>query len=144
MESRVPIPPAVLDEFLRQAGQALARHPEVLAAWLFGSSARGEPARDVDVGVLVDGAGTDPWLTERIAADLDRVRGTIRVPVDVRLLRGASPRFCATVLREGRLFFERSAAARIEFEARTWSEWLDFRPVWERTRRAVLERWGDG
>jgi predicted nucleotidyltransferase len=141
---RRTIPEPELAEFLARATSALERHPQVQAAWLFGSAARGEAARDLDIALLLDRARTEPWFLERVAADIEHAAGGIDSVLDLRPLRGATPRFRATVLKEGRLFHDAVPEARWEFEAATWSEWLDFKPVWERVRKEVLERWSRG
>jgi predicted nucleotidyltransferase len=110
-----PIDPAELQRFMTAARTVLMRDETVLAAWLFGSAARGEPVRDLDVALLTT-AALDPWHFERLRAELEAV-GIIGFDVDLRLLAGASPRFRATVLREGRLLYERSLAARVTFRS---------------------------
>jgi predicted nucleotidyltransferase len=138
------IPESELAPFLARAATALDRHPHIEAAWLFGSAARGEPARDLDIALLLERDGTDPWFLERVAADIEQATGKIDRVLDLRPLRGATPRFRATVLKEGRLFHDAVPEARWEFEAATWSEWLDFKPTWERVRKEVLGRWSRG
>jgi predicted nucleotidyltransferase len=108
-----PIDPAELQRFMTAARTVLMRDETVLAAWLFGSAARGEPARDLDVALLTT-AALDPWHFERLRAELEAV-GIIGLDVDLRLLAGASPRFRATVLREGRLRRESSRRRVVRF-----------------------------
>ena len=64
--------------------------------------------------------------------------------IDLRALRGTSPRFRANVVREGKLIFERSRATRIAFEAESMIEWLDFKPIWQQMRAQMLQRWIHG
>jgi predicted nucleotidyltransferase len=116
----------------------------VLAAYLYGSAARGEPAADLDVAVLFRGVGADARELERLATQL-QVEGAPDGPdLDVRPLAQTSPRFRANVLRDGYLLYEADRKARLEFEARALSEWLDFKPIWESMRRRMIERWTHG
>ncbi len=132
-----------LERLAEIAVRVCAVEPGVLAAYLYGSAARREPAADIDVAVLLQ-QNADPRTLERIAAALQQEGAPAGPELDVRPLRGASPRFRANVLREGRLLFERSGGARIEFEAASMSEWLDFKPTWERMRARMLDRWARG
>jgi len=129
-----------LAEIARRVGAA---EPDVLAVYLYGSAARREPAADIDVAVLLE-RNADLTTLERLAAALQQEGAPAGPELDVRALRGTGPRFRTNVLREGRLLFERRTDARIEFEAVSMSEWLDFKPTWERMRAQMLERWAHG
>ena len=132
-----------LDELTAAAVEVLAAQPEVIAAYLYGSAARDEPAADLDIAVATRGPVTHRLL-ETIAAQL-QARGAPRGPeIDVRSLYGAAPRFLFEVLRDGRRIYERDRGARIEFEARAMAAWLDFAPVWQRIRDRTREYWAGG
>ena len=123
--------------------KVFAPEPNVVAAYLYGSAARGELARDLDVGVVTR---TDVAYTtlERWASEL-QARGAPHGPeINLRPLGRAAPRFRVTVLREGRLLYEGDPRARLAFEARAASDWADFGPVWRRVRARVMERWQGG
>jgi predicted nucleotidyltransferase len=134
------------DELLRLAAataDVFAPEPEVVAVYLYGSAARGEPAADLDVAVLADRA-LAPARLEALAAAL-QARGAPDGPeIDLRPLAGTAPRFQFTVIREGIPLFERDAKLRAAREARIASVWADFKPTWERMRRRMLDRWRDG
>jgi predicted nucleotidyltransferase len=126
------------------AREVFASEPVVIAAWVYGSAARGEPAADLDVAVLLHGGVLGHARLEALAAKLQE-RGAPHGPeIDLRVLDGAAPRFRVTVLREGRRIFDRDPALRWSYEARFMSEWVDFRPTWERMRRRMLDRWTGG
>jgi predicted nucleotidyltransferase len=126
------------------AREVFAPEPMVVAAWVYGSAARGEPAADLDVAVLLHGGALGHARLEALAAKLQQ-RGAPHGPeIDLRPLDGAAPRFRVTVLREGRRIFDRDPALRWSYEARFMSEWVDFRPTWERMRRRMLHRWSGG
>jgi predicted nucleotidyltransferase len=119
-----------------------AAHPAVAAAYLYGSAARAEPAADVDIAVLLDGDASTLSL-EAMAARLQREGAPHGPDIDLRSLRGTSPRFRANVIR-GLLLFERSPTARIAFETQAMLEWLDFKPTWEGMRARMIDRWIHG
>jgi predicted nucleotidyltransferase len=122
----------------------LKGHPEIIAAYLYSSAARGEPAADLDIAVLSSGAALDAHALEDLAARLQAEGAPTGPDLDLRLLAGANPRFRANVLREGRLLYAADRDSRLGFEARALSEWLDYKPVWERMRRTMLDRWAHG
>lgn len=122
----------------------LAAFPDVIAAYHYGSSARRQPARDIDIGLVVE---REVMLTidvgeiaERIAAGCGRSFDEF----DVRVVNEADPVFLGNLMRDGRLCFERDREQRIAFEVMAHKVWLDFKPVWERVRRRVLEAWARG
>jgi predicted nucleotidyltransferase len=117
--------------------------PEVVAVYLYGSAARGEAARDLDVAVLFD-RPFDVRSLEPLAARL-QAAGAPRGPeIDLRVMSHADPRFAATVLGEATLLFERDPPSRWRAEARIMSAWADFRPTWEAMRSRMLDRWQNG
>ncbi|MBI4704512.1 MAG: nucleotidyltransferase domain-containing protein [Deltaproteobacteria bacterium] len=126
------------------ARRVLGRCDWVQAAYLYGSAARGRPARDIDVGLL---AGRLPveWGAElAVGALLAAESGLGRELFDVRVINWADPVFLNGMLREGGLLYEADREARIRFEALAMAQWLDFRPAWERVRAEVLRRWAGG
>lgn len=132
-------------ERIREAARrVLARHPWVKAAWLYGSAARGDrPSRDIDVGILAD--PIPHWREPaRIAAELAADTGIADVDFDVREVNAGSPVFLNRLLSEGELLYEADRDARIAFQASAMARWLDFKPLWERARAQVLERWSRG
>lgn len=129
----------------RAAQEILAGHRWALAAWHHGSSAAaGEPARDVDIAVVAEPIPTDLAVTDRVAEELAAASSIESIPFDVRIVNGASPVFLGEMLRRGTLIYERERATRIEWEAAAMSLWLDFKPIWERARRAALASWTRG
>jgi predicted nucleotidyltransferase len=109
---------------------------DVLAAYLFGSVARGSAhdASDVDVGVLLreppSGRLNDlPLSLEgKIERDLGRV-------VQVVVLNEAPPDLVYRVMRDGRLLLDRDKSSRIRFEVRLRGLYFDLLPVLNRYRR---------
>ncbi len=123
--------------------RALANEPHLSWAYLFGSAARGQPFRDVDVAVMpAPHTFESPVEIGALASRIHRSLG-LGVPVDVVDLRDASLPFLASILREGRVVLDREPAGRRLWAARRMVEWLDFQPLWEmqaRLRRQALHR----
>ena len=88
---------------------------DVVAAWLFGSFARGDARADSDVDVAV------------------LFRRTPAATLDAPPLRLADLR--ARVLRDGVLLVDRDPSLRIRFEVRTRNEWFDLQPILREYRR---------
>jgi predicted nucleotidyltransferase len=107
----------------------LAEVPGLVAAYLFGSHARGEakPASDVDVALWMRSAPTKlDDLQLDLAADLERELGA---PVDVVILNGAPSDLVHRVLRDGVLLVERDRSARVRLEVRARNDYFDLLPL---------------
>ena len=82
--------------------------------------------------------------TPLIAASLADDMGMRASQLDVRVVNDGSPVFLHSMFSSAELLYEADRPARIRFEANAHSRWLDFRPVWERMRKAALESWNRG
>jgi len=107
-----------------------AAPPSVVAAYLFGSVARGEARKgsDVDVAVLFS-APTEPVLgnaANRLEGDLERV---LRRTVQVVELNRAPADLVHRVMRDGVILLDRDRGARLEFEVRSRNEYFDLEPI---------------
>jgi predicted nucleotidyltransferase len=113
------------------------RAPEVAAAYLFGSVARGtsRATSDVDVGVLLarEPAAILADLPMDLEADLERL---LSVPTQVVVLNRAPADLVHRVLRDGKLVVDRNPSARIAFEVRARNEFFDLKPVLDQYRAA--------
>ncbi len=123
---------------------ALASRPSIAAAYLYGSVARGRPARDIDIGLVGDSPSASSVDLAAIANDIAVAMALPASDLDVRMLNGADPVFLGNVMRDGQLLFERDRRARVRFEVHALNQWFDFRPAWERVRSRVLAKWSDG
>jgi uncharacterized protein len=124
--------------------QYFAAEPRgVIAAYLFGSVARGEEqaASDVDVAVVLRRHGpVDLADLERCAGIQDDLAALVGRPVDLVPLDAASPDLKFRVLRDRVLLFDGDSAQRVEFEIQARNEYLDLLPHLEQYRRTVLSR----
>jgi predicted nucleotidyltransferase len=108
----------------------------LVAAYLFGSVARGTDSSDsdVDVGILlrIAPSGDLNDLRFELEGNLERALGQ---RTQVVVLNNAPPDLLHRVLRDGRLLVERDRAARIRFEVRARNEYFDLLPILNRYRR---------
>jgi len=108
----------------------------LLAAYLFGSVARGTDSAgsDVDVGLLLRTAPSGELndLRFTLEGDLERTLGRT---TQVVILNNAPPDLVHRVLRDGRLLLDRDRAARIRFEVRARNRYFDLLPILNRYRR---------
>jgi predicted nucleotidyltransferase len=113
-----------------------SRAHEIVAAYLFGSVARGDhtPRSDVDLAVLLkqQPAAGLAGLGFDIAAALEHA---LHRPVDVIILNEASPDLVHRVLRDGVLVLESDRRARVAFEVRARAQYFDLAPLRRLYRR---------
>lgn len=126
--------PAITRYFSRQA--------DVVAAYLFGSVARGQETHlsDVDIAVLTQNDAQGERRLERmlkLTADLEAFTDR---EVQVTLLNQAPPFLAYQVIREGQRLYERNLDERVAFEVRVMKEYFDFQPRLDFFRRSALER----
>ena len=121
----------------------LAAEPAVVAAYIFGSLARGVagPLSDLDVGLLVMEADEAALACDRTMDALCRRLGTSRV--DVVSLATVSMPLRYRAVRDGLLVLGRDAAVLERFIADTVLQYLDFKPLRDRAfglvRDAILQ-----
>ncbi len=115
----------------------LTAEPAIVAAWLFGSTARGteRPGSDVDIAVLTsrraDHTIADLWLELR--ADL---AGLVGREVDLVVMDDAPADLAHRVMRDGVILVDRDRSARIRFEVAARNRFFDMTPIWDEYRRA--------
>ena len=119
---------------------SLSARGNVLAAYLFGSVARGTAttASDVDVAVLLtaDPPRTLDGLHLGLEDDLEHALG---VPVQLVVLNRAPCDLVHRVLRDGVLLVDRDPGARIRFEVDARNRYFDLQPFLRRYRRFPVE-----
>jgi len=122
--------------------QYFSQQADVVAAYLFGSAARGQDTHlsDVDIAVLLqDDAGGEQRLERMLALTAD-LEAYTDGKVQVTLLNQSPPFLAYQVIRERKRLYERNPAERVEFEVRVMKEYFDFKPRLDFHRRATLER----
>lgn len=114
---------------------------EVVAAYLFGSVARGEARAnsDVDVAVLLAaGEPADAKSHDALFALQDDLEERLHRRVDLVAMNGAPLDLLHRVLRDGVLVGDADPARRAEFEVQVRTQYLDFLPLLLRYRQRVL------
>lgn len=130
----------------RRLAGALAR-PEVLAAFLIGSRARGDAGRfsDIDVAVIhTEGLDADQRLALRLGLLADATDALGTEEVDVVLLNEAPPAMRHDALREAVVLFDRDSDARLRFQLEAFHEYVDTEPLRELSSRRLRGRIREG
>lgn len=121
----------------------LADFPQVAAAWVFGSEARGQarPDSDLDIGLLFERRGDTALDHDReirtIAARLEALAPGR--PIDLVVLESQGPIFRHRVLVEGRLVYDADPERRIDFESESSVRYFDWRPTHEFADRHAVQ-----
>ncbi len=131
----------------QQLEACFAADTDIIAAYLFGSVAKGTAGAlsDVDVAVLLDDAvaGTDYFERRlQMMADLTAVTGSNQT--DVIILNESPLTLQYAVLRDGLLLTCHDEEARARFTWQTIIRYLDYQPTLRRYEQAVLDRAGRG
>jgi len=130
-------------ELDRALAGVLIQFPDIAAAWVFGSEARGtaRPDSDLDVGLLLRTRGKTALDVYRdlstLAARIEQV--THGRSVDVVLLESQGPIFQHQVLRQGRLVYDADPDRRIDFESDAYVRYFDFLPTHEIAARNAVQ-----
>ncbi len=93
---------------------ALAGDSSVRWAYLFGSAARGEAFRDLDVAVMLTADARGAVALGRVVARVEEAAKGL--PVDVVDLAPAAPALAGRIVREGRVLVDREPEARRRWE----------------------------
>ncbi|HWR58592.1 MAG TPA: nucleotidyltransferase domain-containing protein [Thermodesulfovibrionales bacterium] len=106
----------------------LSSRNEIIAAYVFGSYARGglHKGSDIDIAILLDKTvdiNTCGIMREEIISDLIGILSLNGV--DVVVLNTASPLLSHEVIKKGRLLFSKDEKARLEYTVRASMRYLD-------------------
>jgi len=109
---------------------------EIVCAYLFGSTARGEASDDSDIDLAIllrqppDGRLTDISFT--LEGQIERETGC---PAQVVVLNEAPPDLVRRVLRDGMVMVDRDPSARLQFEVHARNQYFDLLPTLQLYRR---------
>lgn len=129
---------------LRQILPGILRDTPVILAYLYGSIAAGQalPGSDVDVALVLCRDVSELSPQQRMALEF-AIEGALEqhgiLRPDVRVIDNLPLTFRGEVAIRGVRLYARNEAARVEFETRTWKEYLDFEPVTRMMRRAFFD-----
>jgi predicted nucleotidyltransferase len=113
----------------------------IVAAYLFGSIARGTPHEhsDVDVGLLY--REPPPVTLDALPSDLEAdLQETLRAPVQVVVLNRAPADLLHRVFRDAKIVLDRDPRFRILFEVARRNEYFDLLPALQHYRRTHPHR----
>lgn len=117
--------------------ELLGSYPDVVAAYLFGSAAKGaaEPS-DIDIAVLFE-RPADLAALLALQGDLEREAD---VPVDLHDLDRLPVDLQFRVLQEGVVLVDRDQPTRVRREIQVLNDYNDFKPYLDRLRAAARTR----
>ncbi len=130
----------MLEEAIKELGKLFEKEENVLAAYLFGSYLRGDQTSrsDIDIAILLHEFPKKSLkyylhliniLTEMLGDD-----------VDLTILNFAPPLLKFQIIKNGKVIYCRSNRSRINFEARSMCEYLDFRRAMERYDECMMKQ----
>ena len=127
--------------------KAVSKRREIQAAYIFGSvvSGRTRADSDVDVAILLNPKSSYLKMLDyrlRIASEIATAIGCRNL--DLVILNDAHPVLAHQVLSKGKLVFERSRSARVEFQVRAVNLYLDTEPMRVLYRRYLKKRIREG
>lgn len=123
-------------------GEYFAARAEVIAAYLFGSQAKGKATADSDIDIAFL-LSPDFDLQEHFMYRIERMvelEQLCRRSVDVVILNQAAPILRNQVLRYGRLVYERDHRQRVAFEVRSRQAYYDLQPMLKLLQRALVRQ----
>lgn len=132
-----------MESIARRLRDVLAGESTVRWAYLFGSAARGEAFRDLDVAVMLAAGARGAVALGRVASRAEEAAEGLRV--DVVDLASAAPALAGRIAREGRALVDREPTARRSWEVEANQRALDIEPwlaEFERIRNEALRRRG--
>jgi predicted nucleotidyltransferase len=131
---------------LRQILPEILQDTPATLAYLYGSVAAGEalPISDVDIALVLCRSHDQPGLSpqERFGLELSVQDALEQQGVsnsDVRVIDDLPLSFRGQVATYGVRLYSKDEIARVEFETRTWKEYIDFEPVARMMRQALFD-----
>jgi hypothetical protein len=114
----------------------------VLAAYIFGSHARGTAKKtsDVDIAILFDSTVKESLMSDRQLEMTSSLSQNLNKEVDVVILNRAATLLKYMVLREGKRVYERPGRDDRSFEVKSMNEYYDFLPIKNMLDQAMIKR----
>jgi hypothetical protein len=120
--------PATFEDIATAVRPCLAARPEIVFAYVFGSTARGEgrPDSDVDIAVFLDDSVSAPGYTGyRAALTTELLRCLTRNDVDLVVLNQSPVLLTHRIVRDGLVVLSRDEAKRVTFVTDTGRRYCD-------------------
>ncbi len=127
-------------DIIKTVRSILEKHKEIAFAYLYGSFARGEPARDIDIGIfLKKDFKKNVFYEADIALEIEKA---VKKNVEVVVLNEKPLRFLNQVLRYGKRLISRDEKERIRFETFVTKSYIDFKPYYREYDQIRAKRLG--
>jgi len=107
---------------------------------LFGSHAKKTPTVKSDIDIAVFLSETPKKLLEYYLHLMNNLSQILGNEVDLIILNSSPPLLKHQVIKHGKVLYSRSEGARVTFEARAQSEYLDFSRALERYNECTMKR----
>lgn len=127
IEKTREIPETERQALIEKLAQTLIARPEVLFVYVHGSFIKGGRFRDIDLAVFLREIPSSP-LKYELEMEIELLKATGGLPVDVRILNAAPLPFRYQVIKEGIPLAVRGNAERVDFVEATIIQYLDFAP----------------
>jgi len=112
----------------------------VLVAYLFGSQAKKIHTAKSDIDIAVFLSQTPQKLLEYYLHLMNKLSQILGNEVDLIILNASPPLLKHQVIKHGKVLYSRSGEARVIFEARAQSEYLDFSRALERYNECLMKQ----
>lgn len=123
------------ENIIKDIVSALAKHNEIVVAYVFGSFVQSDYFSDIDLGILIKEKQVTPLDFElKLEIELEDI---VHYPVDVRILNNAPLSFCQNVIRHGRVILDGDANLRADFTGNILKQYFDFAPFRRRYLKEV-------
>ncbi len=134
------------EEIIKAVSHYLARQPDIAAAYIFGSLARGgfRPGSDVDIAILYNRDDVDKLARFERRLDLEvALEETIHRSVQVIDLEQAGLPLQYQVRKYGKIIVEKNSKLRVNFEVNTRRLHFDMQRFYRLRNASVLKRIGE-
>ena len=112
----------------------------VLVAYLFGSHAKKTSTAKSDIDIAVFLSETPKELLEYYLHLMNKLSEILGNGVNLIILNASPPLLKHQVIKYGKVLYSRSGEARVTFEARAQSEYLDFSRALERYNECLMKQ----
>jgi predicted nucleotidyltransferase len=134
------------EEIINAVSHFLARQPDIAAAYIFGSLARGgfRPGSDVDIAILYNRDDVDKLARFERRLDLEiALEETIHRPVQVIDLEQAGLPLQYQIRKYGKIIVEKDSKLRVNFEVNARSLYFDMQRFYRLRNASILKRIGE-
>ena len=128
-------------EILAELTNYFAKHSEIIAAYIFGSTITGKVRKgsDIDIGLICQENLIKNLLTYRIEVITD-LTSLLKRKVDVVILNSANLLLRAQVFQKGVLAYEQDPKARVSFQTKSMGLYYDYKRYFEYHSRNLKKK----